>query len=297
MYRSLHADLYLLLIALIWGITFPLITEAIKYMSPFLFVTLYFATGGFFLFYCCLKNIKETDRTVLWAGLVLGALNAAVFILQTTGMKYVDTDTAAFIASTGVIFVPFLSPFFQLAKVKTIEIYGCFICLFGLYVLIGGDFHYINIWELLILLSSICWAASICYVQKITPYIKSFKLLSLYQVIFVLPFSIPFSIMDYKVSSWSPILIFTILFTGILATAITFLIQMRYQKETTATHAVIIFTLEPVLASFISIYINRGPLTSRIIYGGGIILMSILLVELLSNFSIRNNKPKAITCE
>lgn len=279
MSKSLRADFFLLVIALIWGVTFPLVTAAIKDISPFLFVTLRFSCAALFLLFWVFKKLNKTTSYILMAGIVLGVLNSAVYLFQTFGMQSVDADTSAFLAAAGVIFVPFISQLLKLAKVRRIEYIGTFICLIGLYVLTGANLHQLSPGEFWVLGAAFFWAVSVCFLQKVSPKIGEFSLLAFYQIVFTLPLGVAMAAMNSSVLAWSLTVIIGIIYTGILATAIVFLLQVRYQKDTTATHAAIIYSLEPVLASFFAIYINHENLTWRITAGGGIVLMSILLIE------------------
>lgn len=290
MNKTLRADLLLLLIALIWGATFPLVKAALADMGPFLLVTARFSVAALFLLIYILPVLKKTNAKVLWAGLILGLLNAGVYLLQTFGMHDVDADTSAFIAAMGVVFVPFLAPLFKLNRVRKIEVGGSLVCLLGLYVLIGANFDDFKIGQCLILLASVSWAASVCYIQKVTQHIEDGRLLAFYQVVFTLPLAFICSGMEHVAVTWSPMVIFTILYTGIFATGIVFLIQVRYQKETTATHAAIIYSLEPVFASIFAIFINHQALTVNIVSGGGIILFSIFLIELFPRIQVQWKK-------
>jgi drug/metabolite transporter (DMT)-like permease len=281
MTRSLRADFFLLVVTLIWGVTFPLVTEAVRYMSPFLFVTLRFSCAAVFLLFWVFKKLGKTSAPLLMAGMILGILNAAVYLFQTFGMQTVDADTAAFVAAAGVVFVPFISHLMKLTQVKFIEYIGTFVCLYGLYVLTGADLDQLHAGEFWILLASVFWAIGVCYLQKVTPNIKELNLLAFYQIVFTLPLAVSMTSIDSHVSSWPPILWIAIIYTGILATALVFILQVRYQKETTATHAAIIYSLEPVLASIFAIYINNEALTWHILAGGAIVLLSIALIEVI----------------
>lgn len=281
MTRSLRADFFLIVVTFLWGATFPLVTEAVRYMSPFLFVTLRFSCAAVFLLFWVFRKLGKTTPQLLMAGIILGFLNAAVYLFQTFGMQSIDADTAAFVAASGVIFVPFISALIGLAKVRVIEYVGTFVCFIGLYVLTGANLDHLNEGEFWILCASFFWAIWVCYLQKISPKIKEFNLLAFYQIVFTLPLTVALTGIDSHVSSWPPILWITLFYTGILATALVFILQIRYQKETTVTHAAIIYSLEPVLASFFAIYINHEPLTWRIIAGGSIVLFSIILIEII----------------
>lgn len=287
MSKKLRADLLLLLVALIWGATFPFVSESIREISPAFLVSLRFLIAAIFLLPFVWARLLKTNKAVIKAGFILGALNAGVYLLQTIGMRSVDADTTAFISSVGVVFVPFLAPFFKLAKVKAIEVFGSLICLLGLFLLIGGDFSHFKIDEILILAAAFCWALSICYIQKVTIHIKESQLLAFYQIVFLLPFAFLITPIDFHFTGFSPMVVLTVLYTGILATSLVFIIQVRYQKETTATHAAIIYSFEPVLASIIAIYVNHQPLTKQIMIGGGTILLSVLLIELFPRLQVK----------
>ena len=290
MNKALQADLLLLLVAILWGATFPLVSAALPYMHTYLLVSARFTVAAVFFLPFVFLKLKKTDKRVLIAGLVLGVLNAAVYIFQTLGMRHVDADTAAFIASVGVVFVPFFSALMGLGRVKKIEIVGCLTCVFGLYILTGADFNAFTFDEGLILVAAIAWALGVCYIQYASPRIKETDLLAFYQIVFLLPISFFLSTFNFHMPVLKPIVVFTISYTGILATVVVFVIQVRYQRNTTATHAAIIYSLEPVLASLIAIYVNHLPLTPKVIYGGGIILLSILIIEVFPQIRLKYSR-------
>lgn len=271
----------LTLVALIWGATFPLMSLALHYIHPFLFVAARFGIATLIFLAWISPRLKKTSWPLLKAGLILGALNSSVYLLQTYGLRDINPDTAAFTTAVGVIFVPFLSSAFGLAKVKKIEIFGSLLCVFGLYILTGSESEHFNLSEVYILCATFVWAMGVCYLQKITPSIKETELLAFYQIAFTCPAALIMGSLHYQsLPALPPILVFTLLYTAIFATIVVFLIQTRFQKETTATHAAIIYSLEPVLATIIAVWLNKLDITPRIMIGGGIILGSIFMIEL-----------------
>jgi drug/metabolite transporter (DMT)-like permease len=69
--------------------------------------------------------------------------------------------------------------------------------------------------------------------------------------------------------------------TGILATAVAFSLQVWAQQYTSANHAAIIFTLEPVFAGLTSFFFYHERLSTRSLLGAALILGGILVAELL----------------
>jgi drug/metabolite transporter (DMT)-like permease len=79
---------------------------------------------------------------------------------------------------------------------------------------------------------------------------------------------------------WSPAVVFALVLTSLLATALAFWIQTWAQARTSATRAAVIFSLEPVFAWGASWLLAGEMLTPRAVTGAFCILGGILLVEL-----------------
>jgi drug/metabolite transporter (DMT)-like permease len=61
---------------------------------------------------------------------------------------------------------------------------------------------------------------------------------------------------------------------------ITTLVQTRYQKETTPTRAVVIFSIEPVFATILASIFLQEHIGTLGIVGGGLIIVGVLVSEL-----------------
>ncbi|HKE32553.1 MAG TPA: DMT family transporter, partial [Candidatus Angelobacter sp.] len=83
----------------------------------------------------------------------------------------------------------------------------------------------------------------------------------------------------------SPTVISAILITGILGTAVAFTVQAWAQQFTPATHAALIFTLEPVFAWLTSFIMLNERLGLRAGAGALLIIAGVLVSELLGNVS------------
>lgn len=68
-----------------------------------------------------------------------------------------------------------------------------------------------------------------------------------------------------------------------LATALTFYLQTRYQKDTSSTRAGIIYALEPVFAVLFAYLIHDETISAEDFIGGGLMLIAILIAELGKN--------------
>ena len=81
---------------------------------------------------------------------------------------------------------------------------------------------------------------------------------------------------------WDKDVIMAMVYCCALATILVLYLQIRFQKDTTATSAALIFSLEPVFASVIAYAFNNEALTSRMVLGGVLILFSIIIPEFWS---------------
>jgi drug/metabolite transporter (DMT)-like permease len=79
---------------------------------------------------------------------------------------------------------------------------------------------------------------------------------------------------------WRPAVVWTVLISGFLSTAVAFTIQAWAMQYTTATRLAVIYLFEPVVAWITSFWLAGEGLAPRAATGAALILLGILLVEL-----------------
>ena len=288
MHKSVKAELFLLLVAILWGLTFPLIHEAIFHMSASSFVTTRFFIACVSFLPFIVKQLKKTTPSILYYGLALGILNSLAYFCQTKGLETIPPSRSAFITGISVLLVPFLSPLFKLNKPKINDVYCVVLCLTGLYILTGAnlsDFSKGDIWTLF---GAIGTATTICLIQRLSKKTTKILLLVFYQMLFTIPIPLVFSSAKDYSHLFNLTTFSAVLFCAIFATTLVFYLQLRYQRDTSATRAAIIYSLEPVFATFFSYFITYESITRHTLIGGGIIFLSIAIndvYKLLKNSS------------
>ena len=148
MKMSTKADFYLLLIALFWGMTFPLIKNAINHVDAYTFVWVRFTLSALVLLPFVFKHLKATRWNLLLACMILGLLNAEIYTLQTASLAYISASRCAFITGIGVVLVPLFAPLFKLGKISFFDIACGSLCLVGLFILTGSDFGNVGLGDL-----------------------------------------------------------------------------------------------------------------------------------------------------
>lgn len=283
MQLSTKANLYLVLIAAIWGATFPLIRNAVAEIDPNLFVFVRFVLAALIMLPIVWRQLNKTTTTLLINSFIFGLLNCVSYSAQTIGLQTISSATSAFITAVYVVLVPFLAPMFKVGKLQTNDIVSSLVCLLGVYVLTGADME-LNRGEWWTLLCAISFAFQIAYMQRLSAQIKNYQLLTFYQLLFTVPPVFLFtSGVDYHPLMHIDVVI-GLVFCAIFATAMVFLIQTKYQKFTTASKAALIFALEPVFAAILGYLINGETITKNIALGGLLILFSLVIPTLIQLF-------------
>lgn len=271
--RYLIGESILLFVTLCWGVSFPLVGNSVGTLDPSVFVMVRFFLAALILLPFVLNKIRIAPRQVLIAGLILGALNTVAYIAQTMGMKTLTSAEGAFITGINVIIVPFILPFFSLGKPSKKDIACSLLCLVGLYFLAGiNSLSAFNVGDAWVLLCAIFFAIALVYLQKVSSVLSSLSLLAFYQIFFTGVFSIPFTLGK----SFYPLLTYTvvaaILFCAFFATAVTLLLQTKFQHYTTANRAAMIFCFEPIFGSLFGYLINDEKIGWSVFMGGTCIL-------------------------
>lgn len=281
MQKSFIGDSVLLFVTLCWGVTFPLIENAVKEVDPAVFVCVRFLLAAIILIPFILFTLKrKNNQGVLQASVILGILNFIAYLCQTLGMQTATAAQGAFITGICVIIVPFLLPFFKLGQPRHLDIICSIICLFGLLLLTGGGISIANkgVWWLLG--CAFFYALAIVYLQKTSQEIKNLNLLAFLQILFVGIFAGFFTLGKSYSAAFHHQALIGILFCAIFATSIALVLQTKYQHYTTASRAAMIFCLEPVFGSLFGYLINSEKLTYLSLLGGALILLSIVAAEI-----------------
>lgn len=279
---SSKANVYLVLTTLMWGITFPVTRNALTEVDPFVFVSLRFIIATLVLVPVVWGLFYKTTKSILFGSFIIGVLNSVAYLSQTIGLATVSSARAAFIAGSSVILVPFIAPLFKLDKPTGLDFLCALIGFSGLYVLTDLSHFQLSAGDLWIFLGAISFSLQITYLQRLTQAIQDYKLLAFYQLMFTVPFVFLLSKGHDFSAVFHPNALIGILFCAIFATSLAYYLENKYQKFTSAPKAALIFALEPVFASLFGFLINHEALSKTTIYGGLILLLSLVLPSLIS---------------
>lgn len=274
------ALLILLLIPMLWGLTFPLIKIASLDFNAESFVAIRCLLAMLVLLPFVFSRLFSFSNRKILQGLILGLLNGANIICQTQGLKKLDPASSAFITGIGVIFVPFLLPLFGLKKPTAMNYICSLLCLFGLYVLTGAILNKNMDGILWTVACALFYAVYVVYLQKIKPNKVDVMLFAFYQIMgsCLLATLIAFHDDFYIVFNLKTV--FALSFCGVITTALVIIMQTQYQQYVSASQVILIYSLEALFASLFSYLLVQEHFTLCFTIGGLLMIASILLNEL-----------------
>ena len=87
MSKRIRAELVLILITILWGISFPIIELTVKTISSNQLVFWRFLVSAVFLLPFVIHLLNKTNKTLLFFSGILGAINFISYFTQTMGLE------------------------------------------------------------------------------------------------------------------------------------------------------------------------------------------------------------------
>lgn len=292
--RGALAHILLVLTVMVWGATFVVVQSALRDSSPAVFNLCRMVLAALVLVAMFPREIPRITRRQLVGGITVGACLAIGYAFQTTGLLYTTPSRSAFITGTVVVLVPLLSVFPFLRATRTSQptwaaVAGAIVAFAGLAFLttppgtpISGILHGVNRGDWLTLGCAFGFALHLLSIAR-TSRFTDFRRLALLQtsagsvfLALLLPFSGPLRL--HVTPGW----LVAVVVTAVFATSLAFLVQSWAQSFLPATHAALIFTLEPVFAAVTSFLVIGERLGARGFGGAALVLCGIAITEFLS---------------
>ncbi len=280
------AELALAANTVIWGTTFVLVKAALRDISPALFIAVRFSVATLALL-VVYRGIWKGP--VPWKSLAAGGFTGALlysgFLLQTIGLRLTTAPKSAFITGLSTVMVPLLAGLVYKVRPQVSELAGVLVATVGMGLMtleggvssIGGS---INPGDWLTFGCAIVFAAHIVTLGHFSNQM-SFQLLSVSQIgAAALAALALFPWVETPHVQWQPAVIWAIMVTGLLATALAVTVQAWAMRYTTPTRSALIFALEPVFAWITSYCLTGESLSGRATAGAVLILSGVMLVEM-----------------
>jgi drug/metabolite transporter (DMT)-like permease len=281
---SRRADLGLISVTAIWGMSFPIIRYTVTGGStPLAFVAARFALASLVMLPFAWRQRHELTKSLAVGGAMLGVLFGAAFVMQTIGMTQTTAAKSGFITSTTVVMVPFLDRLLRGAPLRAPAVSGAMLALAGVYVLgeVGDPRELLHghAGDLWTLGCALAWGV---YMIRLQDQLARFphRVLLEVQLIAVASSAALGSIaVEQPRVEPTPLVLLGLAYLSVISTVLSSLLHFRYQARTTPARAAVIFTLEPVFAAASAALLLDEPLHASTVVGGALIIGGLLVSE------------------
>lgn len=270
------ATMALLAMAILWGLTFPVINRALDSMSPPLFVAVRFSLATLL----CLPFIRNLTMDKIKRGILIGLTLFGGYFLQTWGLNLTSPARSAFLTSLYVILVPFLG-FFWREKPTIFVLLGSLFAVAGALLLArpeGGGF---GAGDWITVGCAICFGFQIVFVQRLLRPGEEMTLAAIQYIVVAIG---AFLLAPAWGKIWWDIDLMSVgalLFTAVIATWMALWFQFRFQRYLSTGAASIIYTSEMGFAAIFGYLFFNQTLSVWEIGGGILIALAVLVATLL----------------
>ena len=265
----------LIFVAVVWGSTFPIISTSLKFIDPMSFLLFRFIIASLVLLPFIYKRINKRDAIF---GSLVGIPLFLGYVTQTYGLEYTSPSMSGLITGIYIILTPVLSIFILKNGVDMVKIYLTVAAFVGMALMSVTSTSGQILGNVLTVGTAIFYALQMVltekYLVKGDPMVFTF-----FQLVVVAVLSLvvsPESVLKVGVLTNSYVL-FSILFNAILGTTLAIWILSLSIKSISAYLSALILIIEPVSAVAVSTIFFHYPVTSLMLLGGVIILVSMLL--------------------
>jgi drug/metabolite transporter (DMT)-like permease len=276
--RRYVAEAALVGAALFYGVTFPLVHDALADITPFAYLLGRFGIATLLLAPTTIPALRARGperRMLVRAGLTAGAILFAGYATQTIGLQYTSPSTSAFLTGLYVIITPVIESAISRRLPRREVVVGIIVATLGLYLLTGADVH-LGRGEVFTLVCAVLFAFHIVYIGAYTNLLGPVQFGTMQLGAVALLSIAPAA--EQGVGSLSTLAIVAVVFTGVACSAVALPLQLWGQQRIPATRAALILLSEPVFAG-IAGYVNGERLGVDQLLGAAAILAGILVAE------------------
>lgn len=268
----------LLSVTAVWGSTFIILKGALDHVGAADFLAVRFSIAAAVMVGLTGARLRLLGPGQWARGLGLGALYGTAQLLQTVGLRTTDASVSGFITGMYVVLTPLIVLLMGGAPLGRRGLLASGTALAGLACLsLSGTA--LSPGAMITLAGSMVYALHIVALGRVARGQEAMVLTATQMVGIALvcaAAALPGGIgVPATARVWGPVL-YMALASGIL----TMLLQTWAQARMSPTRAAVIMTCEPVFAALFAVALGDESLSARLLVGGGLILVAMLLSEL-----------------
>jgi drug/metabolite transporter (DMT)-like permease len=270
----------LVLAAFFFGVTFPLVHDALADVEPFAYLAIRFGIAVValapFAILVWRRRSAEERRLMVRVGLLAGVVLAGGYATQTIGLQTVSPSTSAFITGLYVALTPIIEGVVRRRVPPPGVLAGIVTATVGLYLLTGADLS-LGAGELWTLACAVLFAAWLVYQGEFASRVHAIPFTTVQMMVLVALCAPAASVQG--VGDLTGLALFAAAFTGVACSSLALSLQVYGQRHIAPSRAALILLFEPVFAALAG-YVNGERLGAVELAGAAVILAGIALSEL-----------------
>lgn len=281
MERQRKADLLLLLATAFWGISNCLMAICLRDLQPltlnaFRFLTAFVVLGAIFR-----RRVLHASRATLRYSAIVGILIVVMYLGATYGVLFTSVSNAGFIGAMSVIVTPLLEFLVYRRKPGKKLGFALMLCVLGMALLTLNEQLKPALGDVICLLVPTAYSIDLMVTERavakpeVDPVALGVCQTAVAGVVMLaLSLLLETPHLPGSAQVWA-----AVLFLGVFCSGVCYVIQSVGQQFTTASHASLIFTLEPMFSAIFAYFLLRERLNARGYAGAALMLLSLLVVE------------------
>ncbi len=280
--RKRGAELALIGVTVIWGLTFVFTKKSLHELEPFVFLAWRFAIAFGAMALLCIPRYSKMSRGVLGAGALLGTVLFSSYAFQTFGLEHTSAGNAGFITGLFIVFTPLLAWAFLGQKQSLKAVLAVALALAGLALLSLSPGLSVNPGDAMVLVCAFSYSVHIILLDRYAGR-YDISLLTLVQMgtLFALNTGAGFAFETVRVPATGYVWM-SLAVCGVLASALAFYIQAYAQRVLSPTRTSMVLIMEPVFSLAFGMILLGERLGPRGWVGCALILAGMVVTELPS---------------
>lgn len=277
-----RAGIGFLLIAVVWGGTFPVVKQLVEAVPPHSLITARFGVAALLIAAAAWSRRTLWKRRLLPVGALIGIVFGLGYLFQTVGLQYTSAAKAGFITALNVVFIPVLAAVISGRRSTWLTWLGVAVATVGLAIMtidwsagLRPEFG-----DVIVLACAVMFALHIVLIDRFAGDFDP-VLLTLVQLVTVAVLGLVTAtifeggfVMPADAAN-----IGRLLFLAVFATAAAVFTQVYLQKFTAPARVGLILSTEPVFAALFAWLLLHETLPATGWLGGVLVLAGVVVSE------------------
>ena len=279
MTRARAAELGLVGIAAVWGLTFVMVQDAVARMPVTTFLAYRFLLAAALVAVVSRRELRRLRPDGWGAGIGLGALLTAGYLFQTLGLQHTTASNAGFITGMFVVLTPLLGGLVLRQRVGSAAWLAAGASAAGLFLLSGAGTTFQLAGDGLVLLCAVAFAGHILATDRAVSGYPVGALVAVQLGVCGLVCAAAAAVSGDIVAPRGASVWVALAVTAVVASALGFFVQSYAQRHASPARTALILASEPVFAGVFG-YLLAGDRLSPVGWlGAAMIVISIVAVD------------------